>query len=216
MDITKVTRVKGVTELFPENIEQGEVKINNFEFSTKKDPMFNLRAMRDGGAMFRMYDGKYVRLRINGETVMSDTFMERQSNSDFIENANGKVFIAGLGLGMIIHNILDKDSITEIIVIEKNQNVIDIVGSKFTDPRVKIIYADIFKYDPPKEEKYDTIYFDIWTDIDIENLKEIKLLHNKYKNRLNRANPLAWMNSWMKEYLQGEKRKDDRRRMYYY
>jgi len=37
---------------------------------------------------------------------------------------------------------------------------------------------------------------------------EIKILHNRFKNKLNRDNPDKWMNSWMKEYLEGIAKKD--------
>lgn len=201
--------VKSIVPLYKEKEEKGIVSITRYEF--KDDLLFNLRVMRDGGDLFVMKPGHYCRLTINKELVMSDTFLERKSNREFIRKANGRVLIAGLGLGLIIHNILHKQDITEIVVIEKHQDVIDLVSPKFNDSRLKIICDDIFNYLPKKEDKFDTIYFDIWTDITIENLDDIKLLHNKFKNKLNRENSRSWMNSWMKEYLQEAKRKENRR-----
>ena len=207
--VEKITGVLGVTELFPEKIERGKVTISSFEFSNDEDPFFNLRAVRDGGRLFMMYDGKYTRLHIQGEgLVMSDTFMERKSNSEFIKRVNGKVLIAGLGLGLVLHNILQKEEVTEILVIEKCQDVIDLVGPKFENPKLKIICEDIIKWRPKKNEKFDTIYFDIWAGISTDNLKEIQVLHNAFKRYVNRDNPSNFMNSWMKEYLQKMKRKD--------
>ncbi len=118
--------------------------------------------------------------------------------------------IAGLGVGLIINAIQNKKEVSEIIVIEKYKEVIDIVSDKF--PSVKVICADINEWMPTKEEKFDTIYFDIWPDIVTDNLDEIKFLHNKFKNKLNRSNPNCWMNSWMKEFLQDRKRKESRNR----
>ena len=202
--------VKSITPLFKEKEEQGIAVISRYHYKDKDNVLFNLRSMRDGGYMFRMYDGHYCRLLINGKLMMSDTGLERISNKEFIDNANGRVLIAGLGLGLIIHNIIDREDISEIIVIEKYRDVIDLVSPKFTHPKLKIICADIFEWKPSKGEKFDTIYFDIWADIGTDNLEEMKKLSSKFKSFLNRLNPKCWMNSWMKEYLQKMKRRESR------
>ena len=202
--------MEGVIDLFPEVITKGIATISNFEFKNTDDPLFNLRAIRDGGSMFYLRDGKYVRLHINSQLVMSDTGLEKQSNSQFVKFANGKILIAGLGIGLIIKNILQKENITEIVIIEKYQDVIDLVSPKFNDARIKYICADIFTWKPNKDEKYDTIYFDIWPEISEDNLTDIKKLHNKFKYHINRSNPNHYMNSWMKEYLQRQKRNENR------
>lgn len=155
-------------------------------------------------------EGHYTRLHIHNELMMSDTPMERISNSKFVHKANGKVLIAGLGIGMIIQAIINKEEVTEVIVIEKYQDVIDLVAPKFKSDKLKIICADIDEWKPIKDEKFDVIYFDIWADISVENLEHIKKLHNRFKNSVNRNNPECYMNSWMKEYLQSEKRKESR------
>jgi hypothetical protein len=198
--------MEGVIDLFPEQISKGVAIISNYEFKNDDNPLFNLRAIRDGGYMFYIRDGKYVRLYINGELVMSDTGLEKESNYPFVNYSNGKILIAGLGIGLIIKNILNKENINEIIVIEKYQDVIDLVSPKFIDPRIKYICEDIFEWKPNKNEKFDTIYFDIWSEISEDNLIDIKKLHNKFKYYLNRDNPYHYMNSWMKEYLQRLKR----------
>lgn len=194
--------VKGVYDILPSQ-SQGVAKLTKFEFNEKDDPLFNLRACRDH-YMFQMKTGKYVRLSVEGRLMMSDTPMERISNKKFIDYADGRVLIAGLGIGLIIHNILQKQSITEIVIIEKYQDVIDLVSPHFTDTRIKIICADIFEWKPPKGEKFDTIYFDIWPEITIDNLNEIKTLHNRFKFYKTKG---AYMDSWMKWYLQKLKRK---------
>lgn len=75
--------VKGVVDKFPERLEKGVAKITKFTFDSNEDILYNLRAVRNG-RMFVMYDGKFVRLTVNGELMMSDTTMERISNLDFI------------------------------------------------------------------------------------------------------------------------------------
>ncbi len=211
--------MNGVFEIFKmgidTQIERGNARLSTFEFSQKKDPIGAMRAAMSGD---RMEDGKYVRLHVGGQLMMSDTRMEKMSNWDFCKNANGHVLIAGLGIGLIVHNILPKlkdGTITQITIIEKEQDVIELVSPFFTNNKVTIINADIFSYEPPKGIKYDTVYFDIWPDINTENLEEIKTLHNRYKNKINRANPKHWMNSWMKERLQAKQRRDKQSFSYY-
>lgn len=207
--------IEGVLDLLPEPIEKGVAKISQFEFNEKEDFMFNFRAVREGGDIFRMYNGKYVRLHVNGQLMMSDTGMERKSNKTFINAANGRVLIAGLGIGLIVKNILYNPCVKEIVIIEKYQDVIDIVKPIFKSSIVNIICADIFNYEMPKTEKFDTIYFDIWPEISEDNLEEMKTLHSKYRKHLNKDNPDKFMDSWMKDYLQKEKRKNSRSYSWY-
>lgn len=119
--------------------------------------------------------------------------------------------IAGLGIGLILDNLRDKiksKEVTSITIYEKYQDVIDLVYPKFKDLPIKVIHEDILKYNPPKEEKYDTIYFDIWATIDYErNLPQIKMLHNRWKFHKKRKS--SYMNSWMKEYMQAQRKKDN-------
>lgn len=200
--------VKGVVEKFPDKLEKGVAKISTYTFDEEEDFMYNLRAARDGGGMFRMYTGKYVRLHINGQLMMSDTAMERITNSDFIEKANGRVLIAGLGVGLILEGILEKESVTEVVVLEKYQDVVDLVEPLFKHPKLKIICADVFEYDMPKEEKFDTIYFDIWATLCTSNLDEMRTLHAKY--RRNKASKDSFMDSWVRDYLKRQKAKEAR------
>lgn len=201
-------KIEGVLDLFPKVEEKGVAKITHYEFKEVNDPLFNLRVMRDGGSMFVMRDGTYVRLHVNGELMMSDTNMEKYSNSDFVYHAHGKILIAGLGLGLVLKNILDKEEVTEVIVIEKYQDVIDLVAPKFDSPKLKIICADINEWKPAKGEKFNVIYFDIWPTICEDNLDEMKVLHNRFKFFVDRADTKCWMNSWLKDYLQALRRRN--------
>ena len=101
-------------------------------------------------------------------------------------------------------------TISKVTIIEKSKDVIDLIQPYFDIPCIEIIHADVFEYAAPKNIKYDTVYFDIWADICTDTLEEMKTLHNKYKYKLNRTNPKAWMNSWMKEKLQSDKRRENR------
>jgi len=201
--------VKGVATFYDESEEKGVAKIKRFYIGAEEAMWFNLRASRDG-AMFMITEGWYCKLVLNGGIMMSDTPMERRSNREFIKTANGRVLVAGLGVGLVIHNILEKENVTEVVVVEKYQDVIDLVAPKFNHPKLKIICADIFEHSFDKAEKFDTIYFDIWADITTENLTEMKLLHARYRKNLNKENELSWMESWLRDYLKKVKRQEKR------
>lgn len=105
--------------------------------------------------------GEYIKLTNDGECVMSDTPMEKRTNMNFVANAHGKVLIGGLGIGLILLAIQDNEEVEKITVVEKNKEVIELVGNQLPlNNKVEIVNADIFDYVPT--EKYNTIYFDIW------------------------------------------------------
>lgn len=162
---------KNMSELLEER-ELNGWKLQKFEIESG-----NLRAMFDG-----ITPGKYIRLLHNGECVMSDTNMEKRTNSDFCINAHGDVIIGGLGIGMIIMAIQDKPEVNSITVIEKNQEVIDIVASQLDlNDKVNIICADVFEWKPERGVKYDVAYMDIWSWINEDVYKnEMQPLKRKY------------------------------------
>lgn len=173
----------------------------------------NMRLVMDGGYMFRLIEGRYVRLLVNGELMMSDTSMEKISNRDFVANANGRVFIAGLGVGLIVNALRNKllnGIVTEITVIEKYQDVIDLIAPYYSDLKINYVLGDVLDYKLPKGDLYDTIYFDIWPTISEDNLPEMAKLHNRFKFNINRTNSNKWMGSWMQKYLQQQKAKYSR------
>lgn len=202
--------MEGVAQLFKDT-EKGEAKISKFVWDTEKtSPLYRVRSMMED-PIGLMSDGEYVKLIVDGKLVMSDTDMEKKTNWEFVAKSNGSVLVAGLGVGLILHNIkekFDRGDITDVTVIEKSQDVIDLVGPLF--PWVNCICADVLEYQPEKGKKWDTIYFDIWPGRCTDNLDEIKILHNRYKFKKNRENPNCWMNSWYKEELQYTKAQDRR------
>ena len=155
----------------------------------------NFRAMIEG-----ISPGTYVRLLHNNKCVMSDTPMEKRTNMDFYCNAYGDVLIGGLGIGMIVLAIQDKPEVKSITVIEKYQEVIDMVASQldFND-KVRMICADVFEWKPEKEVKYNVSYMDIWNCVDEDVYeKEMKPLKRKYARflRSKSENPHRYNKCW--------------------
>lgn len=127
--------------------------------------MQKLREIRDRGTdLFCIENGTYTRLKINGTVFMSDTPMELKSNSEVINKATGKVFIGGLGIGLLLHNLMEKIEkgiVTEIFVAENNLDVIKLIGPYYKHPKIKLWHADInnmIRNPVYTGYKFDTIY----------------------------------------------------------
>ena len=180
---------KNMSELLEER------ELNGWKLQKFKIESDNIRARFDG-----ITPGKYIELLHNGECVMSDTNMEKRTNSDFCINAHGDIIIGGLGIGMIIMAIQDKPEVNTITVIEKNQEVIDIVASQLNlNDKVNIICADVFEWKPERGVKYDMAYMDIWNWINEDVYKkEMQPLKRKYARflRSKKENPRRFNKCW--------------------
>ena len=153
-------------------------------------------------------DFPYIRLKMNGKGIMmSDTPMERNTNHDFIRKANGDVIIFGLGLGLVILPLLKKENVKSVLVVELYQDLIDLVypilKSHDAENKLSVIQGDCFEIHKsiPKEQKFDSVYGDIWIEICTDNYEEMKVLTKNWKNRINRENSNAFIDHWMKGYL---------------
>jgi len=146
-------------------------------------------------------------LFVNGRMMMSDGPEEHRSNYRVVNKSKGSVLIAGLGIGMILDAILKKPEVSAVTVIEKYQDVIDLVSPFLKHSKLTIECADIFEWKPAKGWKFDTVYFDIWPDICVDNLEEISKLHQRFKFYKAKG---GWMGSWNHEYLKYKNQRESR------
>lgn len=174
-------------------IEVGEAKVVIMDYTNKKLGFWE--------TMSGIRNEKYAKLIINGELVMSETPMEHRTNSDFVLDANGDVLIGGLGLGMIILAIQDKENVSSITVVERSQDVIDAVAHQLPlNNNVKIICDNVFTYKP--SSKYDCIYMDIWSYVNEDIYKEMCALKRRYGHYLKSKNesPKRFNKCWAEWY----------------
>jgi hypothetical protein len=193
-----------MVDLLPEQ-KVGEVTISHVDVSDHDARMESMR-----GRISR--PGKFACLKVGGVLMMSDTLHEKRTCSGVVWNANGRVLIAGLGMGWILHPILAKSEVTEVVVIEKSADVIKAISpslAKYGD-RLKIICADIFEWRPAKGEKFDTIWFDIWPDVSTDDLKDMARLNRAFARFLNRENPKAWRAAWSEDMLKYRRSQEGR------
>lgn len=133
-----------------------------------------------------------------GKTMMSNHEFEMLTNQKFIDVSKGDVLIFGIGLGLIIHPLLESEEVKTIDVVEIDYGLIDeiypILVACDNQSKLNVIYEDAFTFDTDK--MYDTIYFDIWSVIDEQAFGEMKFLTKKFTKNLI---PGGWMDSWCSE-----------------
>lgn len=173
--------------------KEGDYEISTFIVSKEDADRYNFRQAISGS--FRpILPGTYKRLKCNGHVVMSNTPAEIRDHSYFIREAKGKVLINGLGLGMVVAAIMDKEEVADITVVEISPEVIKLSGPTYSNhPKVTVVNADAYEYQPSKGAWYDYVWHDIWNDITVGNVEGMKRLHRKYGRRC------GWQGSWCRD-----------------
>lgn len=174
--------------------QKGKWKIERFIVSEQDEKMTHMQSIFSGGRGY-VPAGTYTKLSCVGRgTIMSDTPDEKRDHLHAVWKASGHCLINGLGLGMVLNAVLQRNAtlpVTKVTVIELEQDVIDLVGPHYlSDPRVEIVNASAFDYNPPKGEKYGMVWHDIWDNICGDNLPEMTQLKRKYGRRTD------WQGCW--------------------
>lgn len=132
--------------------------------------------------------------------VMSDTPDERHDHYPPLFHAaqvpgGARCLVNGLGLGLIAAAFLDLAHAAHVTVIEREPDVIALVGSELQrrrryQDRLTIIKADAYTWRPPRGARWDIVWNDIWPTIKVTNLEDMARLHRKYARRCD------WQGSW--------------------
>lgn len=111
----------------------------------------------------------YLALVENNKIWMAIIPHEINTMKASIEHAHGRVLVLGLGLGYFPFMISQKDTVNEIVIVEKNQRIIDLFNQsifpKFPNKnKIKIIKGDAFSYLKKHSQAFDYGFFDIYRD----------------------------------------------------
>jgi spermidine synthase len=130
---------------------------------------------------------------------MSDTPFEWDTCREFVWQARGDVLIAGLGLGMVLLAVQAKERVTSITVLEKDPDVMALVAPQLPlNSKVRIVQADVFKWQRSRGQKFDTLWFDIWADICGDNARDFPRLRALYKTARRTG---AWTGMWSEDLI---------------
>jgi len=198
-------------DIIPEG-ESGPWRIEKFTV-TEKDAQFDaLRGLVQGSGRHTP-KGDYTRLLHRSSfmgPVMSDTPDERRDHLPIIWR-KGRILLNGLGLGCVARCLLEKEDVTLVHIVEKSSDVIKLVAphmyEKYGNTRLQIFEDDAFTFRPPeklRKERYDAVWHDIWPEIRLDYLEEMKKLHRRY------GRWAFWQGSWSREHLEAQRRREKR------
>lgn len=180
----------------------GEWKVESFTVSKDDSDFMSIRSIFQNGRG-SLPLGTYKKLTRNGQLIMSNTPDEIRDFSYFAYCANGDILINGLGIGVLVKALIEKEDVKSITIIEKSKDVIKLSGPTYSeDKRVTIINADAFEYNPPLGIRFNYVWHDIWDNIESDNLPEMHKLHRKYGRKAD------YQESWCRYQCEQQKRQN--------
>lgn len=101
-------------------------------------------------------------LEINGDCWMVDDPPHWWAMEQHAAHYTGHVLCAGLGLGLMVHALTDRASVHSITVVEREQDVIDLVQPLVPHDKLTVIHGDFFDVAPTDlEQPVDGVLFDL-------------------------------------------------------
>lgn len=96
---------------------------------------------------------------------MSTTPAEIMTQRPGLRYAHGHVLVGGLGLGWFAKKVCERKQVRKVTVVEKEQGLIDAIGSRLTErfDKLEIIQGDAYEALRGAEDRYDSVLYDIWT-----------------------------------------------------
>lgn len=131
-----------------------------YGFNARKGT-YSLEALNEAYPSVVLYYDPQEKLR-----MMADLASDQAENELVIDHAHGKMLTAGLGLGLLplmLEGKLSQGIITQIDIVEVNEDVINLCWGHTKKPGLNLISGDIWEYLKGLGGKtYDFIYIDIW------------------------------------------------------
>lgn len=100
----------------------------------------------------------YTALKIVRRVWMVDDPPHHWAMLEHAKEFHGRVLVAGLGLGLIVHALQSNPAVTRIIVAERERDVIDVVGPHLSHRKLEIVHRDFWdcRYKP------DGVFYDLF------------------------------------------------------
>ncbi len=174
----------------PADIREGGIQIGNYRFAHTELPLYTmqcphmfapLRRARAGLSIGpstcdwydnspKAYFDTVVRIPVLCtalQTWMSITPMEMFTQRPGLRYAHGKVLIGGLGLGWFTHYVCLRKQAKEVVVVEKDRDLIEHFGQKLKamHPKLSIEQGDAYDFLEENSCLFDSYLFDIWAGL---------------------------------------------------
>lgn len=130
------------------------------------------------------YACMWVRYDDGWASVMTDTPAEFDDHRDLFEHARGRVLLHGCGLGCALSALLADDRIEHVDVVDANADVLALIAPYYRGYPVTFHHASAVEKAWPPGTRWNYVWHDIWTDIDIANLHDDTAEHGISYGRL--------------------------------
>ena len=108
-------------------------------------------------------------LYIGDRMWMTDEPVFTWCMESYAARSSGKVLVAGLGLGLVVHFLVKDPEVSEILVVEKEQDVIGCIERLLPqDKRIKVVHDDFYQFLKDDAEQRDAVIWDlaVWDLLD--------------------------------------------------
>ena len=164
------------------NIKVPSIKENNWEFGYQSYEPYEGFIYRDIECVgdyleipqIGFFEEKFTFPTVyeNGQEWMAIKPNEIETMEAPIEKARGSVLVYGLGIGYFAYMVSQKDSVSSVTVVERDENVIALfekhILPQFQNKhKIKIVRSDAFEY-AKKEMKnggFNYVFCDLWHDV---------------------------------------------------
>lgn len=130
---------------------------------------------------------------------MSDDEIELRRHLEFVLHARGRVLVTGLGLGCVVRGLAAVGAVESIDVVERDADVIHLVGPYLWDPLtseipVRIHCADALDFvRRRRHRRWDFAWHDLWTD-EAQGEEALPIVHQRLLLEL--RGRVGWQGAW--------------------
>lgn len=147
---------------------------------------------------WRVYTEEGYKYLSKGDIIVMNNREDKiDTLQNFLKHAKGSILINGLGLGVLVEILLQREKVTDITVIENSEDVMKLVAPTYLNHplsnKLQIIVCDAYDYQPPVNKIYNAVWHDIWYEPNIIYRDEVQKLIDKYKDCS------LFQDVWMKE-----------------
>lgn len=168
------------------------MKITDTDLQDYSGAEFNVYKDSEGVTFMKFSNGQWI----DNRDIYASLFLGKCSScteffkDSFKDFTYDSVLVAGLGFGLIPHELSEVNKCSKIDVVEISQEVIDYnISSRHLNPNINLIKSDIFTY--TTTEKYDLIIIDtIWEKEEMTEEQYQLLVSKFYDTNLNEGGAL--------------------------
>ncbi|MDD3493590.1 MAG: hypothetical protein PHZ19_08870 [Candidatus Thermoplasmatota archaeon] len=152
---------------YPE-IQEGNVRIRKLKYTRGCYEMYGIDGMLIYEVMKPLIITQLQELRgKRWHSWMVDDPPHYRAMEIYAQHSHGRVLVAGLGLGLVLHALVKNPDVTEIVVVEKNIDVIRLMCD-LIPPKPRIVHDDFLTYVDRGLGKWDTIIVDLWVSRNVD------------------------------------------------